>query len=174
MLFSVTALRFAAHLMIAVFSLTALDVPLPLASAKLNPKTCCGRIVCQCKHAKGAACPIRQAAAQKKSSEAVQKKPAPKACHLMKHAVEKTEAEKNTVSEIQPRTVQDSRLSFFKKAPCHSEKAAASSAVYAKEYFFSRLLIDFSHPETPFAAAPVREALLFPGLGGIERPPRLF
>ncbi|HTL47407.1 MAG TPA: hypothetical protein VL688_05025 [Verrucomicrobiae bacterium] len=55
----------------AVFSFQGFDVP----AFKSNPKTCCGRLVCQCKHAPGAFCPMGHGAHAFKQQPVHQKAP---------------------------------------------------------------------------------------------------
>ncbi len=57
----------AVVLMTALFSFQAFDIP-PARNA-VNPKTCCGRAVCMCSHAKGARCHFRHGAHSGHSGE---------------------------------------------------------------------------------------------------------
>lgn len=65
-------LQWAVIFMAALFSFQVLDIP-PARNA-VNSKTCCGKTVCMCSHAKGAHCPIRRPAHHGHSAET--KKPA--------------------------------------------------------------------------------------------------
>ncbi len=58
----------AVILMAALFAFQSFDVP-PARNAA-NPKTCCGRAVCLCSHAKGAHCPFRHGMHHDHSGEA--------------------------------------------------------------------------------------------------------
>ena len=60
-------MRIAALLIIAIFTFQILDVP-PLPD-RPNPKTCCGRAVCLCGHAKGALCPFHKTAEKSESQK---------------------------------------------------------------------------------------------------------
>ena len=58
-------LRSFAIILAAVFTFQILDIP-PVRNA-FNAKTCCGRTICSCSHAKGSDCPFRHEEAHKTS-----------------------------------------------------------------------------------------------------------
>ena len=145
-------MRLLPLLLLAVFTFQILDLPAP--ANRSNPKTCCGRAVCLCKHEKGALCPFRHGmkAAEEKGQDGY--------CRL--HANQK----KNQIP--------DSGV-LFTKAPCAGESPkAAASFGYSRDF---NLVPRGEYPfnaQREFLASPVFPV---PGLiepQGIDRPPRIF
>lgn len=124
-------MRLFAFALLTLFSFQVLDIP-PLRNVP-NPRTCCGRPVCLCTHAKGAFCPIKykREQSQKTLARAAEEKPtAHKHCHL------KRETPGGAAKEEPSRVNLPVRETFpvFKKAPCHSEKSPVSHPSSAKEF----------------------------------------
>jgi len=126
-----------------------------------NPKTCCGRAVCQCRHAKNVQCPIRFA--KKNAAPVVSKK----RCHLEPPAAAGTE---------KPKDFKEAKRNgpLLKKAPCHSEKALLTLPSYAKDFFPDSFRIAFNGPVSYPYDFPEQASGLLSFSSGIDRPPRVF
>lgn len=115
-------------IVLILFSLSVPDVPAWfLSSHGLNSKTCCGRQVCQCKHAKGAFCPLRAAHDHQKPAIP------PSAgsikmgtnCHLHTAAEQPLPAVTNTVQ---------SARDGWTKAPCQNDQTKTTGSGYEKTF----------------------------------------
>ncbi len=153
----------------AIFALQSFDIP-PVPNF-FNPKTCCGKTVCLCSHAKGALCPIRQ------HREAVSKAPLSpvhggssvavphKACHLPlspKADVQKEETEKKEGQIV------------FGKAPCHKDAPPSVLPGFSKDFITAVPVVSsFSSNQTTVPTA-VFDARLLLWQQGIDRPPKAF
>jgi hypothetical protein len=112
--------KLSVHAVIALLLINA-SAPVPLSVPLFkggHPRTCCGRPVCLCTHAKGAFCPFKHAA-----ERAAQMQPAPhRHCPLPGPAVN---------PKAPP-----SGAPLLKKAPCHPGGAdkGAPAAPHSREF----------------------------------------
>ena len=128
--------------MTALFLFQSFDVPPPRNAA--NPKTCCGRAVCMCSHAKGAHCPFRQGTTHPHPAEAGVKAAGPlQGIH-------------------------------FTKAPCASHAPKTTLPEYSKDFVFPVLNRSFDLKGLDFLPVSARGVLPLPRDLGIDRPPRVF
>jgi len=158
-------MRISVLLILAIFVFQTFDIP-PSRNMP-NPKTCCGRAVCMCKHEKGAFCPFRHGLPEDLNENEIQKANLQhKSCHLHK-AAEAVKTQK--IKDSFPIT------GFaFTKAPCASDAPKTVLPEYSKDFLFPTSSGHFvlakqgSVPFSSFNALPLlREQ-------GIERPPRIF
>lgn len=151
---------FFSFLLAGLFAFQILDVPPP--AAYKNSKTCCGRVICLCKHAKGAACDFK-------------KKPALPAAETPKPAMHGHCAMKKQTPAPEAVEVPLSQgAATFTKAPCSSHAPASVLPRTFKDYLF---VFAFS-PETTlfldYEPAFYQETLPLTPVKGIEHPPRTF
>jgi hypothetical protein len=143
-------MRILAFVLLASFTAQVMDIP--PARAMPHSKTCCGRSICSCQHAKGALCPLRHKAPRVETS-------AHKSCHLKKAKVKTAPLPQGPV---------------FASGPCASGVPKMHLPQYAKDFLSvpstappvliqKEIIPDFS-----FARPPA-----FSGRG-IEYPPRIF
>jgi hypothetical protein len=154
---------------VVLFTLQIFDIP-PVRNS-LNPKTCCGRTICMCKHGKGAACPFRhgmakgldsghQSAVNKTVSKAVPKK----SCHLHQ-----------TKSSKPSQGVKSSKASerfAFTKAPCATDAPKSVLPHHSKDFLFPGSAFHFSLIQEETILSSSFDALLLLREQGIYRPPR--
>lgn len=166
-----------ACLLLFLFSAGLVDIPVWIIPGYVNPKTCCGRAICQCTHAKGELCPIKlkREGKQLAGHEAVKVPPAEgqkntMPCHLKKTSeVQKVSEEGRTIID---QKIQDQKLPFYKNAPCHSEKAPASGPSALKEFVHKPAAFEhFFSGENVFPGSAVNYAFLF--LSIPEPPPKI-
>lgn len=148
---------------VVLFSLQLLDVP-PVRQIN-NPKTCCGRVVCSCKHAKGAFCPIKHK--KQLQLKVVTLNEIPKShCHLP--VVKSTEYLPGK-SDVKQSSRPERLLS---KAPCASDTSKTVVPGGLRDFDFVSKYASFSSPSMQFIP---HNALAMPILirsTGIDRPPR--
>lgn len=108
---------FLIALFTAVFTFQVLDVPVFLG--KQNPKTCCGRVICQCTHAKGAFCPF-------KKSEKTVLPPASGTAHKHCHLPAKQDTRKIETGTPSP-------VRGWTKAPCASDAPKSTLPGYSRD-----------------------------------------
>lgn len=164
-------LRCFAFLTTLLFTFGVLEIP-PSALTRKNPKSCCGRVVCLCKHAPGAPCPV------KKNKAEVEKPASHMHCRLKAAGP----APKPVVQAAQPGHCHKAPPKFsapapgaalMTKAPCASDAPKTVLPEYSRWYelFFVK---DFS--PLPVSGKISREPSVFhtfPPPGGIDRPPRI-
>lgn len=149
--------------LIAMLSVQLLDMP-PARSGH-NPKTCCGRAVCLCKHAKGAFCPIKHKKQLQLKAVTPNEMPQPH-CHLP--AVKNAERLPGK-SDVKQSSRAERLLS---KAPCASDTSKTVVPGYSRDFDFVLKNANFSSPSMQFIPL---NALAMPILirsTGIDRPPR--
>ncbi len=159
-------LNLALVIVTAAFAFQTVDY-LPVHSEPgVHAKTCCGRAVCTCKHAKGAFCPMR-GKMNVKSSHADQESGSQhtgmkKACHF-KAAKQET----LSASVKLPKGAQ-----VFTSAPCAADTPKTLLPQYAKDFFFpvssetARLINEEAISLDAFLTLPL------PRGQGIDHPPR--
>ncbi len=146
-------MRTFAFLLLAIFTLQTFDLP-PVRQGH-NAKTCCGRAICLCKHAKDAQCPFHHKIKSAKPS-----------CHLHKE---------NTEKAVQPIKESKSKDRFvFSKAPCASDAPKSIVPGYSKDFIFPSSAPRFRLNAQNFHRAQTSNALPFIQGRGIYRPPKVF
>ncbi len=140
------------------FAFQTFDIP-PVRNA-LNPKTCCGRPVCLCKHAKDAVCPFRY--------EREQELKVHESCHL--HGNKSKDAFLKDSQEDEQSTPKGIN---FAKAPCHSETPKSVLPGYCKDFLISISLIHFGLTWSNFSSVSFSHALPLIREQGIDHPPRI-
>lgn len=147
--------------LLMIFSFQILDIP-PMRNAP-NPKTCCGRPICLCTHAKGAFCSFR---AQKMKQE---HPIAQKHCHLPKPAGK--QVAKNTEH---PKAAFPQPISFS-KAPCHTDAPKTAMIRGSFQDFDVLPLKGFSvHFNQEFLFLPSLKYPKLISVSAIDHPPKLF
>ena len=154
--------QFTLYFLTAVFAFQTVDF-LP-ARHGVHAKTCCGRTVCQCKHAKGAFCPMR-AAMNAKHAHAqpdVSAHGAKKACHFSGgHAKAK-----------QPIPALPKGTCVFSSAPCATDTPQSLLPQYAKDFFVPLTVGNFHAANEEPVLLNSRFDLPLPRAQGIDHPPR--
>lgn len=144
---------------ILTFSFLFAMQTIEISALRANPKTCCGRVICLCKHGAGKACPIKSGL--KKAAEHEDKHAMP--CH-------RKSAPAQSVKKDIP-----SSGSGFTKAPCASDSPKTLLPNVIKHYLTPDILPHrHSFLQTDFSSAskdPLISRLL---QMGIDRPPRIF
>lgn len=116
------SMRLTATVLMAFLSLHFVEIsPMLLRFKMPNPKTCCGRAVCLCTHAKGSFCPFKKPLPNRQDDHAHRQS----ICHLKG---------KLLAAHAAPRP--EPGL-FLKKAPCHADQPKASLPNVAKEFDFN-------------------------------------
>ncbi len=151
------------------FAFSTLDVPPTLFRTAANPKTCCGRQICDCTHAKGAFCPLRKAREDQKAIQPVQPKPAKKQCPL--HVG--MELPEEASPPVPVNVTLDDNLPVLKSAPCHPAASRSTLPASAKDFDLDGS-IHFTAPELPAALFPNVEISPPEGFARtLDPPPRL-
>lgn len=151
-------IRVSAFFFLFVFAFQVMDIP-PAKNAH-NSKTCCGRMICLCKHGKGKACDFHKI----KKETASRPETNHGSCHLK--AKSKPTHPNALVSKENKDTVS------FSKAPCGSSSPKSIVRGYSKDYIFPfntpHLNLSLQHfslnPES-FNLPAIRE-------NGIDHPPQ--
>ncbi len=148
----------AALFLAAIFTFQTFDIP-PIRNA-LNPKTCCGRPVCLCTHAKGDPCPFRY--------EREQELQAREHCHLPGN-------KSNAVSSNDSHAGEQSipKGINFAKGPCHSDASKSVLPEYSKDFLFSISPTDFYLKRLEFFSVSCFRAWPLIREQGIDHPPRI-
>lgn len=145
-----------------LFALQITDIPpRPLTE---NPKTCCGRVICACTHARGARCDFR---ARKPASE----HGAHCAMHSAKPAPADSVSEKKVSAIIQK--IKTARR-IFGKAPCHRDTPKSALPGHFNDYETSGRFIwrQSLPPKTFLKIFSDRYAFLIDLR--LDRPPKVF
>lgn len=107
-------------ILVSFFALSSVSaVPFPVSK---NPKTCCGRSVCMCTHAKGERCPFKHGG----EKAAKQDKPS---CHL--NSKMKSGHDSHHVDQVKKAPESTSR---FRAAPCHSSNPESTAPNTTKDF----------------------------------------
>ncbi len=134
--------------LLLLFTFQTFDVP--PAKNHVNPKTCCGRTVCQCKHGPGVDCPFKKG---------IQKKSCP---------MQETAA---PVEEKKPTAEGDA---LWTKAPCASDVPKTLLPNYSKNYILSVPVVHSHLVLQDFIAISSQHRLPLMRVKVLERPPRIF
>jgi len=153
-------MRAAIFLFLTIFTVQIMDVPPVLQHS--NPKTCCGRTICACKHAKGAFCPFRHGLHEGSGQKEVSRK----SCHLHGHEAEAVS------HEVTGRGPTEGLV--FSKAPCSSDIPKVDLPLYSKEFVGAGLSEHFMLFKQGRVPAFSSHALPLLRAHGLERPPRIF
>lgn len=145
---------FLIALFTAVFTFQVLDVPVFLG--KQNPKTCCGRVICQCTHAKGAFCPF------KKSQKAVLP-PAAETAHKHCHLPAKPEVKKEATASSER---------GWTKAPCASDTPKSVLPGYSRDSIIPSREILLQNLQTEKIPPHFSRQLQPVDLPSLKRPPK--
>ncbi len=154
-------MRIPALLLLVIFTFQIFDIP-PVGN-KPNPHTCCGRSICQCRHAPGARCPFRHGLPEDSMQEA---NSGHKSCHL-----DKT---KGTVETKKMADASPIKGFAFTKAPCASDTPKTVLPEYSKDFLFPSASDHFVLTRQGTVPIFSAKTLLFLREQGIERPPRIF
>ena len=128
----------------ALFIFQSFDI-LP---GRSNPKTCCGRAVCLCKHAPGAFCPMR---------------------HHMKGLHKAAESTEDNSKSSLPQGV-----TGFTKAPCASDTPKTMIPTYIKDFLIPEPAGHFAFIPQGIVSCSSFDAVPQLAGRGIEHPPRIF
>jgi len=164
-------MKFLALLILMCFSFQTVDVP-PAAAAK-STKTCCGRAICLCKHAKGAPCDYKaHKASEQVKVEAERSLDGDCPFHKgMKKSEMKTAGADKAVA-MRIKTLNET-ASGFTQAPCHTNtpKSLLPNTVRDYEPPLSFEMADVSS----FQAWFQNDSKFYhsPGLSGPDHPPRV-
>lgn len=150
------------YLLLLVFGIGTAEIPSFLLHRTSNPRTCCGRPVCQCTHPKGALCPLKQ---QNRSHQELHgnhpSKSLLQSSRGQSPAKQPVRSHKNHAGMGSKRCLihhdKTNRVTHkpaqpvFKKAPCHSEKSPSAHPPPLKEF----LIQASSSPVPSFSSSPL-------------------
>ncbi len=162
-------MRLFIFLILAVFSVQTFDFP-PAAHAQ-NPKTCCGRSICLCKHAQGARCDFKQ----RKAVGALKAQAAPAHgddCPFHK-GMKKSEMGSAAGKEIAALMDKIKNApSVFSQAPCHTNAPKSTLPQTARDY---EAVFSSEFPAPMFREFVTRfsSSYLSSDLPLLDRPPNL-
>lgn len=137
--------RFVAFLVMTSVLFLGLETAPLTYQRGINPRTCCGRPICQCTHKKGAFCPFKTSKLGKKPSEhqhhlSISQSGSPpmasphRVCHLRKSNPQKVFQIQARLDNLHNKLTQK-MPSFIKQAPCSSKKDNATDSPYSKEFY---------------------------------------
>ncbi len=155
-------MRTSVLILLVIFNVQVFDVP-PVLKVS-NPKTCCGRAVCLCRHAKGEFCAIRNGQNQERQQAALHHK----SCHF--HTVKMTTKKTQTIKSSRRPT----RGIAFTKEPCAAEVPKSVLPQYAKDFLFPSSAGNFLFIQEGTIPSGSSDVLLLLREHGIYRPPRTF
>jgi len=122
-------MRVSVLFLLAIFVFQIVEIPPPQGA--VNPKTCCGRTVCLCTHAKGAFCPLKHKT--QKRTQQLKESNHRRHCHL-----EVSQNIHDTGSDaIQPSRETSRTFPMFKKAPCHRDAPKTTLAGTSREFILA-------------------------------------
>ena len=160
-------MRTFAFFILTVFSFQILDVP-PLGVYR--PKTCCGRAICACQHAKGALCtfrfsgrddpaPTRNAGAGGMHAH----------CHLAQNTKAAGAASPQTVKAAPAKKMPGMRL--LTQAPCHTNSPKTTLLGSARDFEAGAKTLVSPDLRVQFLPVALRNAPLRKASRRIDRPP---
>lgn len=142
---------------IIFFSALFVFQTLEISAVRSNPKTCCGRVICLCKHASAKPCDFKSKPIQKAMPEHAMSMP----CHRKAASVKKVEIPEGAVS--------------FSKAPCGKDTPKTLLPQYFKDYLSSaragEMKLSLNESQV---IPPLKEFPLLSFSSSIEHPPRTF
>ncbi len=164
-------MRILALVLLMSFSFQTVDVPPP--SAAKNPKTCCARLICLCKHAKGAPCDYKAHKATEQAKAKAALSPdgdCPFHKGMKKSAMIGATADKAVAVRVKTLKDEDSG---FTQAPCHrnTPKSLLPNTVRDYEPSVSFEMSDVQSFQVWFQNDS--KFYLSPGLSGPDHPPRV-
>ena len=164
-------MRILALILLMSFSFQTVDVP-PSSHGR-NPKTCCARPICLCKHAKGAPCDYKAHKASEQVKEAAERSldgDCPFHKGMKKSAMKGSTADKDVAVRV--KTVKNEG-SGFTQAPCHTNTPKSLLPNTVRDYEPS-LSFEMSKAQ-PFQVWLQNDSKFYlsPGLSGPDHPPRV-
>lgn len=156
--------------LIFIFLAGVIDIPVWLLPAQASPKTCCGRVICTCKHGKGAHCPYKSMAKSKNSlihsfTKLFRKSKMPKMCHL---PVKKAAA---PAKKIQPSQLPAGVL-MLTEAPCSPAQPKSLLPRPARDFLTGSFRLDSYLPQTFNTLHAFYDRPLLSARSDIFHPPR--
>jgi len=164
-------MRILALALLMSFSFQTVDVPPP--SAAKNPKTCCARLICLCKHAKGAPCDYKAHKASEQVKAAAERSldgDCPFHKGMKKGEMKASNSDK--ASALRADTLKTEGAGFT-QAPCHSNTPKSLLPNTVRDYEPS-LSFEMSKAQ-PFQVWFQNDSKFYlsPGLSGPDHPPRV-
>ncbi len=164
-------MRILALALLMSFSFQTVDVP-PTSAAK-NPKTCCARAICLCKHAKGAPCDYKAHKASEQVKVTAERSldgDCPFHKGMMKSEMKASGADKAVAVRV---AKLNETAAGFTQAPCHTNTPKSLLPNTVRDYEPS---LSFEMSDVPSSHVWFQndsKFYLFPGLSGPDHPPRV-